>query len=63
MPRQKKYATDEERKEAIKQSRIKAQAKFKAKQAEQPRRRAITATAWEFKLVSEYLKKLRVESE
>ena len=59
MPRQKKYATDEERKEAIKQSRIKAQAKFKAKQAEQPRRRAITATAWEYKQVDKYLQRLR----
>ena len=59
MARQKKYATDEERKAAIKASAAKAQAKFKAKQAEKPRRRAITVTEWEFKLVSEYLIKLR----
>ena len=59
MSRPKKYATDTERKEAIKQSRIKAQKKFKAKQAEQPRRRAITATAWEYKLLVNYLQRLR----
>jgi hypothetical protein len=59
MARQKKYASEVERKAAIKASAVKAQAKFKAKQAEKPCRRCITATEWEFKLVSEYLNKLR----